>query len=163
MPIRFRGDRERSAGIVIHDNHILLMRRRKKDKPEYFSIPGGGIESEEDATDAVVREILEETTVVVECQQLAYHYIYSDINSQSFYYMCRYVSGEPQLDPASEEALCMTDGNQFHPMWVSLDDLPDLRLYPIEVRDKIIKHAATGFPDTTERVAMQSADIRQDP
>lgn len=57
----------RAAGIVIHDEYLLL-HRPKFD--EFWTLPGGRVEISENAAAAVEREFLEELAVPVRCGNL---------------------------------------------------------------------------------------------
>jgi 8-oxo-dGTP pyrophosphatase MutT (NUDIX family) len=53
-----------AAGVVVHGNQVLLVRRHATDVPEYddkWELPAGKIESMETVTQAAIREIREET------------------------------------------------------------------------------------------------------
>ena len=51
------------GGICLHNNRIVLLRRRDDAEvyPAIWELPSGGVDLGEDASDAVVREVLEET------------------------------------------------------------------------------------------------------
>lgn len=59
-------DRLRVAAVIERDGRVLMIRERasgsegRHDGPEYWTLPGGGIESGESAHQAVVREVREE-------------------------------------------------------------------------------------------------------
>jgi 8-oxo-dGTP diphosphatase len=57
----------RAVGAVIFDaaGRVLLVRRRHPPKAGRWTLPGGRIEGEESPADAVAREVLEETALVV--------------------------------------------------------------------------------------------------
>ena len=162
MPKNFRKNQQRSAGIVIHNEKILLMQRLKFGQ-EYYAVPGGTIESGENPEDAAKREIKEETSLDVVVGSKVYQHIYPNINGVGHYFLCEYVSGEPYLPEDSEEALTMKymPDNQFKPMWVSLGELSDICLYPLEVRDWIIADAQNGFPEQVRVVEIDSTALRQ--
>jgi ADP-ribose pyrophosphatase YjhB (NUDIX family) len=48
-------------GVAIHDNKLLCVRH--KNGPEYWALPGGGLEAGEALTAGVERELIEETGV----------------------------------------------------------------------------------------------------
>jgi 8-oxo-dGTP pyrophosphatase MutT (NUDIX family) len=53
-----------AAGVVVHGDRVLLVRRHAPDVPEYdnkWELPAGKIESRENITAAAIREIREET------------------------------------------------------------------------------------------------------
>lgn len=57
------------AKVLVHDNNdrLLLLKRSKShpDFPEHWDLPGGVVENDELAIDAVVRELQEETGIQV--------------------------------------------------------------------------------------------------
>lgn len=63
--------RERVAAIIERDGRVLMVRHRSKDASgrhlgeEYLTLPGGGIEPGESASDAVRREVAEEVGLQV--------------------------------------------------------------------------------------------------
>jgi 8-oxo-dGTP diphosphatase len=106
------------GGIVVHEGHVLLVRRGQAPLKNRWSIPGGLIEVGERLTDAVKREIKEETGLEVEPVQIMgiferierdpkpgrhvrYHYVIVD-------YLCRLRRSQardsrpPKLQPASD-------------------------------------------------------------
>src|SRR4028118_2200998 len=55
---------ERTAAIIIKNGSLLLMHRKKPDK-DYYVLPGGSVESGETPEEACIREVKEETGLVV--------------------------------------------------------------------------------------------------
>src|SRR4030042_310951 len=128
----------RAAAIIVKDDQILLMHRVKKGK-EYWVLPGGGVEEGETPEETVLREIKEETSLSVRLVKLLYHDL--DIsNTDGNYYLCQYIKGIPHLDPNSSEqkANDRQNGNWHEIVWVDINKLHKLLLYPIEIRDKLI-------------------------
>jgi 8-oxo-dGTP diphosphatase len=124
-----------SRAIIIRENQILLIFRRKQDK-EYYVFPGGRVESDEVAEKAVVREVMEETNVSVLAGKL-FCRIIDPNNEEHIFYLCRYLEGFPSFKNSEEEKRSSPD-NYYEPKWISLKDLSKLLLYPLEVRDKVI-------------------------
>ena len=63
----------RYQGAIIQDDEILLIRHQHHIKERtYWLFPGGGIEDGETDEERVIREIKEETNLVVEVKQLIY-------------------------------------------------------------------------------------------
>jgi 8-oxo-dGTP diphosphatase len=64
-------ERMRVAAVIERDGNVLMVRERvqsapeQHDGPEYWTLPGGGIDPGEDPQDAIVREVLEEVGLKV--------------------------------------------------------------------------------------------------
>lgn len=137
--------RNRAAAIVIHDDKLLVMYRKKEQ--EYFTFPGGGVEVGETNEQAVVREVSEETSLTVEVQKLVYelHYDNGDIH---YFFLCKYLSGVPSVRPGTNEYVDNEQGGNIHiPQWLSLSDLSTTTLYPFEVRDRLTRDLQQGLSD----------------
>ena len=113
------------GAIIFRRNRILMAQRGKEPLKGWWSLPGGALELGESLTDAVCREVLEETGLVVEPVKLfevferimrdadgapEYHYILID-------YICRVTGGT--LFPGDD--VCAVD-------WVRRADLPTLQI-----------------------------------
>lgn len=102
--------------IIIHDNKIAMVYSKKYD---YFKFPGGGIEKEESQTEALVREVKEETGLVVKKDTIKeYGYVirkekgdHTDIFLQeNYYYLCdveNKVLNQHLDDYELEEGFCL--------------------------------------------------------
>lgn len=113
--------RQTARGVIIHENKVLLIERWRKDVAtgktlHYFSIPGGGIEAGETPQMAVVRELYEETSLLIRPQQLLATQYFED-GSQNSYFLCAYLSGEPTLHSSVPEK--QSAENRSLPQWVS--------------------------------------------
>jgi 8-oxo-dGTP diphosphatase len=153
----------RAAGIVIKDNKILLM-YRKKDNEEYWVFPGGGVENNETVEQAVLRELKEETTIDIKIEKLLYHHILknNDLShdSDQYFYLCSYISGEPKLGDANEIRE-QDENNKFIPQWVPIDQIPNLILYPLEIRDWLTEDYKNNFTNTPKVETIKISDLRQ--
>lgn len=132
-----RIDNQRHAGIVISDNKILLIHRKYKGI-EYWVIPGGHIQKGEDPLDVVKREILEETSIIVKDPELVFEFRDYKKDNYDFYYICEYVSGEPEL--GGEEKLKNSVDNFFEPLWVNISVLDNLNLLPKFAKEWIVEN-----------------------
>ena len=61
----------RAAGVIIHDNQLLVI-YRKKNGSQYYTFPGGTVEDCESTEVCALREIVEETSIHAELKQLLY-------------------------------------------------------------------------------------------
>lgn len=119
---------ERSGAVLIEDGKALIMHRRKAGV-EYYAVIGGHIEPGESPEEACVREVEEETGLQVEIiEKLA------QITNQGrteHYYLVRRISGEPKL--GGPEAGRQSDANFYELVWIPLEKIGDIALYPEEI------------------------------
>ena len=95
--------------MVLLDGRVLLVRRGKEPLHGRWVIPGGTVELGETLEEALVREVEEETGLVVRPREVLlvfdriqrdqgrvqYHYVIID-------YLCEYVSGTPRAGSDAE-------------------------------------------------------------
>jgi 8-oxo-dGTP diphosphatase len=113
--------------VVHHEGKVLLVERSKPPWEGLWSLPGGHVEWGETLRDAAVREVLEETGIVVAILRLidAVDVIHHDENGiiHAHYaltvFLAQLVSGMPQ--PGSDAAAVM---------WADPARLADLPLLP---------------------------------
>lgn len=152
--------RIRAVAITIKDGQVLLMHRRKNGR-EYYVFPGGGVEVGETVEQAVVRELIEEASMDIVPEKLLYRHIYDD-GTEQFFYLCRYVAGEPKLGEGNESRdMATNQDNYYNPIWHSLEALPQLLLYPLEIRDWLMEDLKNDFESTPKEASLKVADLRQ--
>ncbi|MFI5826641.1 NUDIX domain-containing protein [Streptomyces sp. NPDC051578] len=101
-------DRRRVAAVIIRDGLLLMVRERgrgpsgRHDGPEYWTLPGGGLEPGEDPRDAVRREVAEETGLRALAVRYAHEAPYP--SGWTSCYRVEVAPGEPRLgvDPDLE-------------------------------------------------------------
>jgi 8-oxo-dGTP diphosphatase len=140
------------GGIVVHDGHVLLVRRGSEPLKGKWSIPGGLVEVGEKLQEALEREIKEETGIKVEATHMMglferiqrdpedgrvrYHYVIVD-------YLCELRGSRargpkpPKPQPASD----ITDAEWVEGEMLSLYDLS------AEAEKVIAKALETVDPD----------------
>lgn len=151
---------DRVAAIIITNNKILLMYRINQGK-KYYTFPGGGIDSGESKEEAMARECKEETSIDIQVDRLLYELNW-DHKTKQFFYLCQYIKGTPVLGDFNEKE-AMKDGNQYYePMWVKIDKLTSLLLYPLEIRDWIIRDLMKGWPKSAQSMRLSLATCRQE-
>lgn len=112
------------AAVIVRDGEILLVKRGTEPSKGKWSVPGGSIEWGETLTDALKREINEETGLEIEIIRLigvsdlivdsgpAYHYVLID-------YLARPIGGNLRRGSDAAEV-----------QWVPVDKLSDYELTP---------------------------------
>jgi mutator protein MutT len=97
------------GGIVVHEGKVLLIRRGKEPLRGRWVVPGGTVELGETLEQALVREMKEETDLVIapvemltiferiqrDDGEVSYHYVIVD-------YLCRYEGGEARAGSDAE-------------------------------------------------------------
>ncbi len=138
--------RKASRAIVIHDDKLLVMHRNKFGT-EYDTLPGGGVEIGEHPEQTVVREVFEETSIIVSSAKLVFIEEAGDPYGTQYVYLCEYVSGEPHLHEESEEMKINQLGqNLYEPRWVKLSDLPTRPFLSENLKGTLLQAIANGFP-----------------
>jgi len=98
------------AIILDPSQRVLLCHRRDRD---LWNLPGGGLERDESPWDAVVREIAEETGLIVAVERLISIYSQPEEDDLAFAFCCEITGGTPTL---TDEADAVT--------YFALDALP---------------------------------------
>ena len=116
------------SAAIIRDGKVLIVRRARAPAQDLFTLPGGAVETGEQLTEAVIREVREETQIEIEPVALAgfREVIVRDKSERierHFVVLCfaaRYVSGDPVpneelaelrwMDPREITGLRTTEG-----------------------------------------------------
>ena len=104
-----------SAAIIFDDRNRILLVKLTYQRYHPWGLPGGGLEYSETAESAVVREVREETGLVVEVEKLFLNKTFPP-DKFAMYYLCRITDGVFQ--PSDE--VCEYG-------YFSLSNLPDVR------------------------------------
>jgi ADP-ribose pyrophosphatase YjhB (NUDIX family) len=99
------------SAAILRDGKVLLVRRARPPAGGLFSLPGGVVKAGETLTEAVRREVLEETSLAIEPVALAgYREVVArdadDRVERHFVilpFAARWLSGEPQLNEELSE------------------------------------------------------------
>lgn len=143
--------RIRSAGFIVQDEKILLVKHCSPDARDDFwwVPPGGGVEASDDSIFAcAAREIFEETGLTATLSRIAYvREFYDgkfDVRHCEFFLPVDSFSGTPSLDflpPSSPDSDLVTELR-----WFTQSELAEITLYPEELRDIFWADLAEGFP-----------------
>jgi ADP-ribose pyrophosphatase YjhB (NUDIX family) len=127
------------VGVVLLEGDALLLVEHRKGDRGYWLLPGGGLEHGETFFDCAVREVREETGLVVEPERVVYlseaiapgggrHIV-------NVFVKARRVEGSLAL-PEDDIIAAVR--------WVPLAELPGLVMYPA-IADALLASAETGF------------------
>lgn len=150
----------RAVAILNKGKKVLLIHRLKEGK-EYYVFPGGGVEKGETIKEAALRELREETTIRAKVKKLLYAHDYT--TSEQYFYLCEYLDGQPKLSDncverkKMEKAIC----DSYEPTWVAISKLKNLLLYPLEIRDWLIKDFKNGFRQKPRKAKLKVEELRQ--
>lgn len=85
-----------AAGVVLHRGKVLLVRYRNLDGTSFLVGPGGRVKDTEGLTEAIVREVKEETGIEV----LPYNMLFvEDLESKNrrmvkIWFICKFIGGK---------------------------------------------------------------------
>ena len=128
-----------ARGIIIEDKEVYLMfRRRILDDgsiKEYYVIPGGGINDNENLEDCLKRELKEELSIDIKINS----YLGYDESKDTIahFYSCSIINGIPSL--GGEELERCSKSNYYEIKKVKIKDLDNI---DIMAKDMIIKAAS---------------------
>ncbi len=100
------------SAAIIRDGKVLIVRRARPSAAGLYTLPGGGVELGETLRDAVVREVREETALVVEPVALAGYRETIGRDGEGrierhfviLPFAARWIAGEPRLSEELSEA-----------------------------------------------------------
>ena len=107
---------------------------RRKNGVEYYVIPGGGVENDENLEEALKRELREELNIEVNIKDLAFKTETDD--RIEYFYECEYVSGDFTLN--GEELDRISENNYYEPTFLKLEEVNNVSLQK-EVQEYLSK------------------------
>lgn len=142
--------RQSVRAIIVRDGNLLVMKRNKFGK-EYYTLVGGGVDPGETLEQSLVRELYEETGVTAQSARLVFVEQAGTLYGDQYIYLCDGASGEPALNPNSEEAKISSLGqNTYQPMWLALSELPNVPFVSEALKQRILAGFTSGFPAQPE-------------
>jgi ADP-ribose pyrophosphatase YjhB (NUDIX family) len=120
---------ECAAAIIINNGSLLLMHRTKPDR-EYYVLPGGSVESGETPEEACIREVKEETGLVVTIEKKLAT-IENDGRTEHYFLTN---SAQGNLAIGKPESERQSPDNQYSLEWISLEQLEHINLQPSVIR-----------------------------
>ena len=124
--------------IILEGTKLLTVQMRSPEGVEYYTLPGGKQEPKELMSDALKREVKEETGLLVEPESLLFirEGFKEEEHRIEFMFVCKVV-GE------ADESELEFDPNQIGIKWLSVDNILHEELYPVDMRN-IIKQYFLG-------------------
>lgn len=122
-------------GIVVRNESILMVEIQSvSENTTFWMPPGGGVNFGESLTDAVKREVLEETGLNVEVKQMLYvsEYLKSSWHAVEFYFFCTESGGRAKL--GSDPELHVDHQILKNVAWIKEQDLGRLPIFPPFIR-----------------------------
>lgn len=126
----------RTSAIIVRDNKILLIHRRKNSE-EYWVFPGGGVENTETPEEGIKREVKEETNLDVKKCELAFMAYNEASETDQPFYNCEVSEGEPEI--VGEEKDKHSPENWYHLEWIDFKKVKDIWLVPVKAKEKVIE------------------------
>jgi 8-oxo-dGTP diphosphatase len=143
--------RVRAAALIIENDSILLVKQLVPVRKEPVWLPpGGGLETGERTESALIREVEEETGLLVRPSHLRYvhEFIHPPFHSVELYFVAGVGGGELKKGSDPEHS----DGRQLisDVSWHRLDDAMELELFPVFLRAElksgtILRHEISHF------------------
>ncbi|MCL2528617.1 MAG: NUDIX domain-containing protein [Defluviitaleaceae bacterium] len=139
-----------SRAIIIDNDKILL---NCFGDGLYYNFPGGGIEKNETAKQAVVREVLEESGLAVDAGALVFSLEYEPFNCNycygkghhiSFFFRCFL---NPSITPVKAAIADVNPDNEdvtSTAKWVPLSELHTINLVP-KISEPLMEYVETGI------------------
>lgn len=128
---------QRSAVIITKRGKILLM-HRVKNGDAYYCIPGGSVEVGETIQEAAIREIREETGLDVTLGELLL--TMDGLRGVEYFFLAKGVSGRAKLGGPERVISCKE--NHYRLVWVGLENITQVTLYPKQLRRALGKYVA---------------------
>ena len=125
---------QRVRAIIIVDNKLLTIKRKKEDSV-YFVFPGGGVELNESISDALKRECLEELGVEVNVKEKFYSETFND--QENIFYICEIIGGNLGSGDGPEYSTDSKYKGSYEMTWIDIPDLQKFQLYPEKLKNKL--------------------------
>jgi 8-oxo-dGTP diphosphatase len=117
--------KNRATAIIIRNGKLLLIHRQKPGK-DFYVLPGGGVDFEENFEEACIREVKEETGLDALALQLVSRYI--TFEKEENYYLVTVTQGEPVLGGAEAKRQSPEDSYTF--FWADAAQIENLNVLP---------------------------------
>ena len=132
----------RVRAVVIKNGRVLALERHKQGD-HFWCFPGGKIEKDESAGEAVKRECLEEVNVGIKVGRKIYRQEFE--GRQIDFYLGKIVSGKVGRGSGPEYQQRDGPSNTYRPVWLPIKNLAKYDLRPNGLRDKIVQYLGVSI------------------
>lgn len=128
--------KQRVSLLFISPNDKILLIKRIKGNRKYWVFPGGGVELGESLESAVSREAYEETSFKLDAASP----IFSLLNQgrSEHFYVAKTIEFTPRFSSCSPELKSQNIFNRYELLWVGLESISSLSLFPDEAKQILI-------------------------
>ena len=139
----------RVSAIIYNKDKSKVLLFKVEDGRDYYLLPGGRIEINEDSKDAIKREIKEELNFDLQFDLCAVqeNFIKKDNKNIMQYCFCYHAIHNQEIDKDSIRCLD-SDGQSFH--WVNINDIDNIIVLPKSSKD-LIKNKNTCIKHIIEK------------
>ncbi|MCT4552390.1 MAG: NUDIX domain-containing protein [Alphaproteobacteria bacterium] len=113
---------------------VFLIKRTKKDRPVYWTYPGGHVEDGETVQETLEREILEELGIRICKVEPFMNYEFED-GSKQLFYTCKEAEEFERVEPTGPEFTTPREDNKFEVHEVDLEEIKNLNVLPEEITE----------------------------
>lgn len=139
----------RVAGLLFDPNNRILIHKLKED--DFYALPGGRVELNEDTESTLIREMMEEINAKIEITNLLWiAEQFFEHKSEQFHELCYYYRincDDPKLYERGSNFEVVEDGRTYEFKWVERERLCGEVFYPVFIKEKIM-----DLPKTIEKV-----------
>ena len=138
-------ERTRVAGIIFIDGKLAVMHRKdvikRPEMPEYYTLPGGGLENGETLEEGTIREIKEEFGINVKVIKKLYEMESEKFNQKELFFLCEYESGKfgTGEGPEFSSDPKYIESGKYLPELIERENIEKINLMPPEIKEKIIE------------------------
>jgi 8-oxo-dGTP pyrophosphatase MutT (NUDIX family) len=131
-----------AGALVVENDRLLLVHHFRPGVLDFWIPPGGGVMDGEELPVAAVREVAEETGLVVEALSLAYidELLISDTRQCKFWFMARRLGGSLSALPEAARAEYIVET-----AFLSRAEMVGKIVFPSVVVDEFWTHLQDGF------------------
>lgn len=126
----------RATAIILNKDKTKVLLFKVEDGRDYFLLPGGRIELNEDSKSAIAREIFEETGYQLEFNINSIHESFATKDGKKItqYNFCYNATFNDEI--TEEKFNCKdSEGQVFY--WINISELDNYRVYPESIKELI--------------------------